>query len=338
MSKLEISWSSLWRVFFMLVLVVVLYFLRNVLLILFLALVISAAFDAPISFLERKKVPRILGALMIFFLTLAVFALLLYTIIPIAIAELANFLGRLGNLDLPVLGTLGVPQLLQKIEANVGNLNDLTGLLFSGGASVIEVASAIFGGLFFIITVFVLSLYLAISRDGVEKFLRAVLPLSHEEYTVDLYLRVKRKMGLWLRGQLILSSIVGLVVFIGLWILGVDYALIIGVIAAILEIVPYVGPVFAGALAFLLAAPQSLITGIYVIILFIVVQQIESHLLIPTVMKKTVGIHPVVAVISLLAGAQLAGLPGAILSVPTAVILQELIEDYASRKRKSRLI
>jgi len=93
---------------------------------------------------------------------------------------------------------------------------------------------------------------------------------------------------------------------------------------------------FAGTIAFLVAISESWILGLYVIILFLVIQQAESHLLVPFVMKKTVGISPVVVVIALLAGSQIAGLIGIILAVPTAVVLQELIEDWERRKLKTQ--
>jgi len=125
-----------------------------------------------------------------------------------------------------------------------------------------------------------------------------------------------------------------LFIFIGLLILGVDYSLFLGIMAGILEMVPIVGPVFTGVLAFLVAISQSWTLGISVVVLFVIIQQMESHLLVPVVMRKTIGLHPVVVVFSLLAGSQLAGFVGLVLSVPSAVIIEELIEDWAVRKRQ----
>src|SRR3990172_3726949 len=111
----------------------------------------------------------------------------------------------------------------------------------------IEVIVGIFGGIAFVGAVFVLSFYLAASRDGVERFLRAVLPADAEDIAVKVYLSAKQKLGLWLKGQLILSFTVGILAFLGLWILGVKYSLILGILAAVLEMVPFVGPIFTGA-------------------------------------------------------------------------------------------
>ncbi len=327
----DISWASLWRVLFMLIFAVALYYLREVAVILFLALIISSALDAPISYLERRKIPRILGTLLIFLLILGVLAFLLYIIVPVALMEFKGLFSGLGKSSLSTLLPFGAPdKILKNIEANFGNLTDA---LFAGSASFFDIISTIFGGFIFIISVFILSFYLSVNRDGVEKFLRAVLPLAWEEYVVDVYLRVRRKMGLWLQGQLVLSLVVGATTFVGLLILGVDYSLVLGIMAGVLEIVPIVGPVFTGVIAFLVAVSVSWTLGISVIVLFVIIQQMESHLLVPVVMRKTTGLHPVIVIISLLAGSQIAGFVGLILAVPTAVIIQELIEDWAARKR-----
>ena len=327
----DISWVSLWRVLFVVAFAVALYLIKDVLLVLFMALVISSALDAPISYLESKKIPRILATIFVFLAALSVLTLLLYTIVPVAIFEMKNLFEKLEELEIPAIGAFITPKLTEELKVNLGNL---TNLLFSGGVSFIEVIAGIFGGIAFVGAVFVLSFYLAASRDGVERFLRAVLPADAEDIAVKVYLSAKQKLGLWLKGQLILSFTVGILAFLGLWILGVKYSLILGILAAVLEMVPFVGPIFTGATAFLLGVSESLTLGIMVIVLFVIIQQIENHLLIPLVMRKTVGLHPVVAVIALLAGAQIAGFVGIILAVPTAVIIQEVIENRVARKNQ----
>ena len=327
----DISWVSLWRVLFVIAFAVALYLIKDVLLVLFMALVISSALDAPISYLESKKIPRILATIFVFLTALSVLTLLLYTIVPVAIFEMKNLFEKLEELEIPAIGAFITPKLTEELKVNLGNL---TNLLFSGGVSFIEVIAGVFGGIAFVGAVFILSFYLAASREGVERFLRAVLPADAEDIAVKVYLSAKQKLGLWLKGQLILSFTVGILAFLGLWILGVKYSLILGILAAVLEMVPFVGPIFTGATAFLLGVSESLALGIMVIVLFVIIQQIENHLLIPLVMRKTVGLHPVVAVIALLAGAQIAGFVGIILAVPTAVIIQEVIENRVARKNQ----
>ncbi|OIO65365.1 hypothetical protein AUJ30_01140 [Candidatus Wolfebacteria bacterium CG1_02_39_135] len=331
----EISWTTLWRIFLMLLFVLALFWARQALIILFLAIVISSSIDGLVSWLQRKKIPRIFGTLLIFLVALTILALLLYTLIPIAIFELQSLLGNLKKIEIPIFGALDISQFVG-IDKYLGNLGNLADVLFSGGASFLNIVAAVFGNLALIITTLILSFYLTVNRAGVEKFLRIILPIIYEDYIVGIYLRARKKMGRWLQGQILLMLVVGAATTIGLWILGVKYSLILGILAGVLEIVPIVGPIFSGTIAFLVAISESWILGLYVIILFLVIQQAESHLLIPLIMRKTVGISPVVVVIALLAGSQIAGLVGIILAVPTAVVLQEVIEDWERKKLKTQ--
>jgi len=331
----EISWTTLWRIFLMLLFVLALFWARQALIILFLAIVISSSIDGLVSWLQRKKIPRIFGTLLIFLVALTILALLLYTLIPIAIFELQSLLGNLKKIEIPIFGALDISQFVG-IDKYLGNLGNLADVLFSGGASFLNIVAAVFGNLALIIVTLILSFYLTVNRAGVEKFLRIILPIIYEDYIVGIYLRARKKMGRWLQGQILLMLVVGAATTIGLWILGVKYSLILGILAGVLEIVPIVGPIFSGTIAFLVAISESWILGLYVIILFLVIQQVESHLLIPLIMRKTVGISPVVVVIALLAGSQIAGLVGIILAVPTAVVLQEVIEDWERKKLKTQ--
>jgi len=319
----------------MLLFVLALFWARQALIILFLAIVISSSIDGLVSWLQRKKIPRIFGTLLIFLVALTILALLLYTLIPIAIFELQSLLGNLKKIEIPIFGALDISQFVG-IDKYLGNLGNLADVLFSGGASFLNIVAAVFGNLALILATLILSFYLTVNQAGVEKFLRTVLPITHEDYIVGIYLRVRKKMGRWLQGQILLMLVIGAATSLGLWILGVKYSLVLGILAGVLEIVPIVGPIFAGTIAFLVAISESWILGLYIIILFLVIQQAESHLLVPFVMKKTVGISPVVVVIALLAGSQIAGLIGIILAVPTAVVLQELIEDWERRKLKTQ--
>ncbi|MEK9154450.1 MAG: AI-2E family transporter [Patescibacteria group bacterium] len=331
---IDISWASLWRILLIVFFALAIFLLRDVFVILFLALVISSAIDTPISFLERRGIPRILGALFIFFMILAVLSVLLYIIVPVAAVEFNNLSVNIKELEIPALGSLVTPEMLQNFEQS---LNQFTDVLLAGGTSFVGIIPKIFGGITFVVAVFVLSFYLSASKYGVERFLRAILPPVQEDYVIRIYLRAKQKLGLWLQGQLILSLIVGFTIFIGLMILGVKYGLIFGILGGILEMVPFVGPVITGVLAFFVAVSESWTLAISVIVLFLVLQQLENHLLVPFVMRRTVGLHPVVVVISLLAGAKIAGFAGLLLAVPTAVVIQEIIEDWAARKNDGRL-
>jgi predicted PurR-regulated permease PerM len=304
---------------------------RNVLAILFLAIIISAALDAPVSFLERKRIPRILSSIFIFIVCFVVLALILYTIIPFSFFELQTLLNKLSNEKLPVIGSLDLnySYLIQKISNSLGSITDS---LISGEASLLVIITRIFGSAVAFLSLAVLSLYLTIGKKEVELFLRTILPTHYEDYAISLYFRLKKKLGRWLQGQLILMVIIGFSVWLGLYLAGVPYSLILGILAGFLEIVPVAGPIIVSIIGFIIIASQSLELGFYSLILFFILQQIENHFLVPLIVGQRVGLNPVVVVISILVGFELAGIIGVILGVPAAVIFQEVISDWEKKK------
>jgi predicted PurR-regulated permease PerM len=326
----DISWGALWKIFLMIVIGVVLFYVKSVLLMVFMALIISSALHGPVGWLQEKKIPRIFSTLAIFLFAGGLVAFLLYIIVPVALIQLKYFLSTFSAIRVPLLSIIGLPDILSRIDQGIGGIMDA---VIYGGPNVIKLISDFVGNVFFMAVSLVIAFYLTLSRDGVERFIQAVFPPSQESYFVSLYHRTRRKLGHWLGGQLILSVIVAVLVFVGLSLLRVDYALILALLALVLELVPYVGPIVVGTIAFLIVLPKSLMLAILVVVVFTLIQQIESHALVPLVMGKTIGINPVMIVIAMLAGSDLAGIAGIIVAVPTIIIFQELLDDWGARKR-----
>lgn len=314
-------------------------FAKDALLVLLLAIVISSALDAPVAFLkDRFRIPRILGTASIFAIGMLLLSLLVYTILPIITLEISSLAGMLSG---TAAGSL-FSDVYSVIKASTSQfslvtLGQLTETLFKGTSPVFATIGNILSGMAFGFSVLIISFYLTLTRDGVGRFLRAVLPERLEEGTLAVYYRSKRKIGRWLQAQLFLSVVIGVLVSGGLWLLGVKYSLVIGLLAAIFEIMPVVGPIFSGAVGTLIALSDSFTLGVYTLLLFVVIQQLENHILVPLFMKKVVDIHPVVALFSLMAGFQLLGIPGMIISVPIAVVVQDVVEARMEKKRLSRI-
>jgi predicted PurR-regulated permease PerM len=305
---------------------------RETVAVLLVALVISTVLDRPVDVLEKHRVPRVLGAILVYLLSLALLAFLFYTIIPIAVIEFNNLLVSLGDI---LSESLSSDLWGQSIFLNP-NLQQFMEALLSGGISFLEILGRLVGGVAFVVATLVMSFYLTASRDGVKKFLVAIFPDAMETKVISIYNRTKARIGKWFQAQLFLSLIVGLLVFVGLSLLGVKYILVLAVIAGLLEIVPIVGPIFAGALAVSIALTESLPLAIYTLILFLVIQQLENNVLVPLVMRRRTGVHPVMIMVSILAGAQIAGLVGILLAVPAAVFVQEMADEWMSVKSSRR--
>lgn len=330
---LTISWGSLWRVLIVLVLATILFIARDIFVALFLAIVISSALDPVVTWLEKRRIPRLLGTLAIYILLIFFIALIAYAIIPIALSEFNNLLTNVGKYSGTVFNFIDTSGLIQSINTSLAKI---TNVLLSGSTSLLEIGAKFLGSLTAALSVFVLSFYLTVGKDGVERFLVAVLPSIYEARILELYGKIRKKIGRWLGGQIILSLGVGLLTFIGLWILGVRYSLLLGIVAGIFELVPYVGPIFSGSIAVLVGLTTSTSTAFYVLILFIIIQQSENHILVPAVTNFTTDLEPVVVLISLLIGAQVFGFVGLVLAVPAAVLFQELLESWSQAKARRR--
>jgi len=328
-TRLDISWSSLFRVLVIGLAIYAAFLMRETISILILALVISTALEPGVDRLEKMKIPRILGTIIIFLVALTILAFVVYTILPITLLELNSLFNNLGGLAEQFLGISSPAQITNFIDTDLSNL---TNLLLSGGVPFLQVLGKLLGSVAYAIAVLVLSFYLTISRDGVEKFIKSILPEGAEARALQIYRTTRRKIGRWFQAQIVLSLVIGTAVFIGLWIIGIKQNLVLAVIAAVFELVPVVGPIFAGALAVAVSAGESLRLGLYVLFLFLAIQQIENQLLVPLVMKRAVGINPVIILIALLGGAQIAGVIGMLVAIPTAVLLQEILNGWVEVK------
>jgi predicted PurR-regulated permease PerM len=216
--------------------------------------------------------------------------------------------------------------------ASIRSTFDITGTL----GNAFSAFARIFGGVFSFVLIIVFSFYFAVIETGVDDFLRLVAPKKHQSYILDLWRRSQQKIGLWMQGQLILGLIVGVLVYLGLTIIGVEHALLLAVIAAVFEIIPVFGPVLATVPAVLIGfADGGVAIGTLVVALYVIIQQFENHLIYPLVVTRVVGVPPLLVILALIIGAELAGFLGVILSVPVAATIQELARDVESgRLRK----
>ena len=328
---LEISWESLWRVLFFLLLVTLLYLGRQILLGLFVAIIISSGLEVIVNFLENRGLPRTLGVILIFLAVLFLVIVVVYAIVPLIIVDLNTIFSGLDKQTAGLWKSLINLKTSQSIGAFI---NKLTAQFFSGNVSPIAVFSNAIGSFGLAVAVIVSSFYLSLSRDGVERFIKVVVPLDYEAMALKIYERSRKKIGFWFQTQILLSFIMGALVWGALALLGVKHAFILGVLAAVFEIVPFVGPILSGAVAVLVAfSTNSAAIALYTLIVFLALHQFEAHLLVPILTRRSVGLHPVIVIISLLIGAEVSGFLGIVVAVPAAAVFQEVLEYWSSKKR-----
>ncbi|RJP45853.1 AI-2E family transporter [Candidatus Parcubacteria bacterium] len=334
--SVEVSWASLLRILLFLVLVVVMFYGKDILLGLFLAIVISSGLEVIVDFLEKRGFPRTLGVILLFLAILLFFIIVVYTVIPFVIASLNTLFSNLSRSDTaawwsPLVG-------FQTSQTITALINKISSRFLAGGPSALGTLSQTLGSVGLAVAVVVSSFYLSLSKDGVERFIRAVLPTDYEDSALRIYERSKRKIGSWFRVQVVLSLVMGILVWGTLYLLGVRHSFILGILAAVLEIVPFVGPILAGGAAMLVAVTDSYALAVYTLIAFLVLHQLESHVLVPVFTNRVTNLHPVIVIISLLIGFQAGGLLGLVIAVPAAAILQEVVEEWSGRKKSAAKI
>jgi predicted PurR-regulated permease PerM len=186
------------------------------------------------------------------------------------------------------------------------------------------------------VLIILISFYLSIQEKGIENFLQIIIPVKYDTYAVDLWSRSSHKIGLWVRGQMVVGFVVGVLIYLILSLLGIEYALLLALIAGVMEMVPYgiwVALIPAFAFSYLSSGVSSafMVTGAYLI-----VHQFEVFLFAPLIIKKIVGLSPIVIILSVLIGFELGGFWGAILAIPVAVIVMEFLSDVEKDKILAR--
>ena len=340
-TQVDISVSSIFRIIFVVVGVILIYLLSDVVQILLLSVVIASAVQPFVNWFQKKGGPRLLGVILLYLLFLTLVAGLSSLILPSVLAELSNLATYLPKITQQISSSLdtvqsGAPKYFDFVAELQNILEVLSGYLQQFSQSTLDLAVSTFGGLFSFIAVLVLSFYLSAMKDGVPNFLAAIAPERYEEYIIDLWRRVEMKVGYWLQGQLLLALIVALLVYVGLSMFGVKFALVFAVLAMVLEIFPVAGPVLAAMPAIAMAFLQSPTLGFWVFVMWVVIQQVENHILVPIVLGKSTGLNPVVVMLSILIGWKLSGIVGALLGVPVASVIVEIVDDMARLKTSRR--
>ena len=339
---MNITTGTMVRFLLLIVLLAALWYLSDIVLIVLAAVVIASSVEPVVRKLKRLHVHRVVGAVLVYAAIAAALGAFLIFFMPVILNDVTAFLNSvphsisLGDLWSPIR-ELGVGS--GSLAAHTISLSDFVNTVksFIGagtGADAFQTATFVFGGFLGFILIVVLSFYLSVQEEGVADFLRIITPVRHQERIVDLWHRSQRKIGYWLQGQLILGLVVGVLVYLVLTIIGIPHALVLALFAAIFEIIPVFGPIISSIPAIMVAFSTSGVgTGLLLVALYIVIYQFESQLFYPLVVKKIVGISPVVVILALIIGAKLAGPLGALIAVPLSAAIMEYVKDVERRRK-----
>ncbi len=345
--NISISIETIFNIALVVLLVFLAIKLKILILAVLTAIVIASFVGSAVNRLKKYIKNRTLAVFLIYIFTILVLLGLFSIFIPVFIDEMSTLVNQLGNY-IPhnsilnsfqsntisgaknVVGTISKNGSLKDVIKSTQNLVDT----FSGG--FFDVIGKAFGGIFNLFIVIIVSFYLSIKEDGIENFLRIIIPGKKEEYVVNLWKRTERKIGLWLQGQMLLGLIIGVLTYLGLTIIGVKYSLVLSLITAIFLLVPF-GIFIALAIAVVFAYINGGVAmAVLTALLYLILHQFENYLIAPLIVKKIIGISSLVVILAVLVGASLAGIWGVILAVPFAVALFEVFDDIEKKKILTR--
>jgi len=317
-----------------------LWYLRDIVLIVLTAVVIASAMEPAIRFFIRHGMKRLFSVILMYLIVASVFFGVLFIFVPPLLSDAETFLVQLpqtlSTLDLADITHGLLPGSFTSAFSSADLLHSVSMTLQDTTGGVFTTVSAFFGGLTSFVLIVVFSFYFSVQETGVDDFLRIVTPVKEQAYVLHLWKRSQEKIGKWMQGQIILAVIVGVLLFLLLTIFGIPYALLLAVVASVFELIPVFGQILAAIPAIAVGfAHGGVLTGVEVAAIFVIIQQFEAHLIYPVVVKKVVGVPPLLVILALLVGFKLVGFLGVLLSVPIAGAIQEFVSDVDREKTRA---
>ena len=297
--------------------------IKDILFLVFIAFLLMTAIFPMVQLLERFKVPRAIGTVLIYVVVLGTLGFIVGSAIPELVSQSTKLAQTLQGTVARVLPYWSI------------DFQSISGQLAPLSANVLALTVGIFTNILTTFTVLFITFYFVLERGHAESILTGFLGGTSGRKVTELLRMIEIRLGAWVRGELLLMSFVGVLTYIGLTILHMEFALPLAIIAALLEIVPMIGPIISAVPAVLIALSISPIFAVTVAILYIIVQQIENNIFIPLVWRHSLGLSPLVTILALMIGSRLGGIGGAIVAVPLVLVLQVVLTTFLSTKTPS---
>ena len=315
--KIEISQKTIIFTIGFLLSLWFLYQVRGIVVLLFIAFILMTAVNPLVKAASKYKIPSIVVMLVVYFGLIALISTVIASLVPAVVQQTKDI-------------SLALPTYMHNLE-DIFNTqldpNVAGSYLSSIPSNLLKIAAGAFSNIMNILALFFMAYYLVLERPKLHRYLLRLFDddKNREARAESLVLAVERQVGGWVRGELLLMLIIGIMTYISLILLGIPYALPLAVLAGILEAVPNLGPTIAAIPAIMLGLTVSPIIGIGALIASIIIQQVESNWIVPKVMQSATGTEPLVTIVVLLVGFTLGGIAGAVLSMPIYLTVQTVL-------------
>ncbi len=321
--KIEISHKTIIFTVIFLICIWFLFYIREILIQFFVALLIMAILNPLVERLAKNHIPRALSILLVYLLFIGLVITSIAGIVPPLIEQTTTFVN-----DIPTyLSSNGFAgdfsdRIVNEIVSEIGRLP----------AQIARFGLAVFSDLFGILTVLIFAFYLLLARNKLDNQVGTFFDEKTQNEITRIVDKLEKRLGGWARGQLALVFLVGISTYVGLLLLGIPYALPLAILAGLLEIIPYLGPIISAIPAVIIGFGISPVMGFATVALAFLIQQMENYLFVPKVMQRSAGVSPIVTLLALAIGFKVAGIVGVFMSVPVVITLQVLIDEYVLDK------
>lgn len=317
--KIEISQKTVLFTIGTLLSLWLLYQVRSIVVLLFVAFILMTAVNPLIKLAKKIKIPTILVMLVVYFGLIALISTVIASLVPAVVQQTKDI-------------TLKLPTYMHNLETVFNaqfDPNMINNYLNSVPSNLLKIAAGAFSNIMNVLALFFMSYYLVLERPRLHKYLIRFFDKPDAEARAEhLVIAVEKQVGGWVRGELLLMAIIGLMTYVGLLLLKIPYAMPLAVLAGLLEAVPNLGPTIAAVPAIVIGLTVSPIVGLGALIMSIVIQQLENNLIVPKVMQSATGTVPLITILVLLVGFTLGGIAGAVLAMPIYLTIQTVIKAF----------
>jgi predicted PurR-regulated permease PerM len=302
---------------------------ERVLVVLFTASLLAAAVAPAATYFQRFKVPRWLTILLIYLMGILVLVEAVTLVVPLVTGEVDLLRNQLPGYVQQLQDALAKTDLA---PTDIISLNDVVNRLSAELGSIVggvtNFVRDLLGIGLTVLIVLVIAFFMAVEEGFVLHLISRFVPPARRERTIAILQKIGQRLGAWVRAQALLALFFGITFGLGLWVLRVPYAATLGVVGAILEIIPYIGGATTLLLAMLVALTKGPLLVLFTVLWYTVVVQVQGHVMAPLLLGRPLGLHPLVVVLALFLGIETIGPFGALLAVPIAIIVQVLIDEF----------
>lgn len=321
MTKIEVSHRTIIFTIAFLAAMWMVYQLRGVILLVFISIILMSALNPGIDWLEKRRLPRVVGILIFYVMIVAFVSGVVAVLIPPLIEQTSRLVSA-------------TPQLVEKLGWFQVDSAVVIQQLSRLPADIFRLAVGAVNNVIVVFTLLVFTFYLLLERKNLKHHLTVAFGGDGEEKAEKFVDEIESELGRWIRGQLFSMTLVGVLCYVGLQLLGIEFALPLAILAGVFEIIPNMGPIVSAIPAVIIALATAPTLAIGVAALYFAVQQLQAQVITPNVMRQAVGFNPLMTLVALMGGYTLAGMAGAVLSIPTLLVLRVVARTVVRSRRE----